>query len=235
MDKGQGYVSIFTQDMSLTVASRRGENCSSVSLQFRISLISLMLYRSSVIGHLARVFGGARASVLYYYCDYKDPKSQSTQKVFDTLLAQVARSNTQALEDLDRFSKRYREFRSSCTPEVLCKTLVATCQYSTRTFLVIDALDECFDRGILIEQLLEIAKSNGKISLFVTSREELDIVKQLSTVPQITLVPGNMRNDIDLYIHHQLDDRLRTGTLKVRDTRLRKEIESALSNKADGM
>lgn len=104
-----------------------------------------------------------------------------------------------------------------------------------KTYIIIDALDECTDRKELLELIQEI---NGwkisKVQILVTSRREPDIeyALELLLADQICIQSAQTNSDIQLHIQEQLqvDLKLSRWPQKVQE-----EIEETLMNGAHGM
>jgi DNA-binding NarL/FixJ family response regulator len=112
----------------------------------------------------------------------------------------------------------------------------------TVTYIIIDALDECDQetRSDLIENLKRIlAKAESVVKIFLTSRDDRPGAKRaLASFPEIGILGSSNREDIEKYVHHQLDVAISRGKLlagqDVSDE-LRTEIQDSLCNGADGM
>ena len=108
---------------------------------------------------------------------------------------------------------------------------------SHRTFVILDALDECkagTDRQELLDQIKEMINLSSKhLNILVTSRREKDIEDKLMPVitTRIPLEDSDVDSDIALHIRNCLktDDELQWGD----DTK--KQIEEVLCKKANGM
>jgi hypothetical protein len=190
---------------------------------------------STIITYLLQKYQSSEYAVIYFYCDYKDTQNGSTSKIFETLLADLARQNPSALSYLEKLSEKYREFRSSCSVQVLRSAMLQCLQFPKRTFVVIDALDECDERDKLLIELLEIINSGRKLNLLMTSRPEFDIQQLFNTLPNMSLIESNMSADIDHFIKARLGALLESRRLKLRDSELRCEIEKVLTSRANGM
>ena len=192
---------------------------------------------STVITHLRQQSSAKDHIVVYYFYDYKDIKTQSPLKMFETLLAEICRQSPDALAFLSSQSEKYREFNSTYSISILRQMFLdclstAKCQ---QIHIVIDALDECNDRMKLLEQLHLIIGAGSQLKIFMTSREEVDLKKSLGSLPQLSLSGSGTTGDIRLYIEHQLEKLITSGELRFRNPILKDEIRDALSAKADGM
>lgn len=85
-----------------------------------------------------------------------------------------------------------------------------------RPVLMIDALDECKDYSDLVGQLVKLAE-DARLRLFVTSRSEPDIQGAFNGLPTMSLKDNaaQMKNDIQVHITEQLENRKRLSRLPV--------------------
>ena len=108
------------------------------------------------------------------------------------------------------------------------------------TTIVIDALDECDPekRDVLLEALSSIVTdSTGLVKLFISSRDDRDIVLHLGECPNLKIQASHNQSDITRYVNSEVSKmihsrRWRSGKV---DEKLEQEIKSALIEKAQGM
>ena len=72
------------------------------------------------------------------------------------------------------------------------------------TSVVVDALDECSDRGEFLHALQPIINNRHKVRFFLTSRKEYGIEQSLASLPQIILNGDSLSLDIDMFVESQL-------------------------------
>ena len=112
-------------------------------------------------------------------------------------------------------------------------------------YFVVDALDECTpdEREGLCKFLLSITEiaststSQETVKVFITSRKESDIERafQQKGIPTIEIEATKVDTDIEVYVRAQIELRLNSGSLSIRDMTLKSKILSALTTKAGGM
>ena len=190
---------------------------------------------STVVTHLKNLIPSAETIILYYFCDYKDQKTQSTRKVIETMLADICRQSTKALAFMTDLSRRYRDVGSSCSFAALFEAFQKCLLMESRTYVVVDALDECNDRVELIARLLSAASTVPSLGLLMTSREEHDILESMVGLPHLSLGASDMADDIETYVTSELRRLLASKRLKLRDASLADKIRTTLTSKADGM
>lgn len=117
--------------------------------------------------------------------------------------------------------------------EGLVETLKAILRLSSKTYFILDALDECTDRQELLQLIQEMNKWR-MVQILATSRKEKDIEEVLKPLVtcQISIQDAEVDHDIQLYIHYQIqnDPRLQKWPLE-----MHREIEKSLMDGAHGM
>lgn len=142
-----------------------------------------------------------------------------------------AHASSEAIDTLYSQSKSGRKIASDILLAVLRQLLSGF----GHIYIILDALDECADRGDLMQSLRAIsAWGYENIHILMTSRRESDITESLDAwvISQVPMNIEDVNIDIQIYIQEQLHN----------DTRLRKwsqdvltHIEEALMAKAQGM
>ena len=109
--------------------------------------------------------------------------------------------------------------------------------------IIIDGLDECNNqdgkRGALFQGLKTIASSPGKaVKIFVSSRDEPDIMRAFSDYPHHYIDAQDNEADIRNYVEEQLkkaiQDRWKTSGRRI-SPRLETKIQKKLVDEAGGM
>lgn len=104
-----------------------------------------------------------------------------------------------------------------------------------RTYILLDALDECTDRKALLEFIKAVMDWNiDSLHLLATSRKENDITKSLepSVTCQLCVQSALVDADIRMYVLEKLSN---DPVLKRWPFDVQKEIEDALTKGANGM
>lgn len=109
------------------------------------------------------------------------------------------------------------------------------------TTIVIDALDECDPekRADLLEALESILRESASlVKIFVSSRDDQDIVWHLRSYPNLELSSGKNKDDIISFVQRETDSLVRRGKLLRWSTdkeNLRTKIMEKVTEDADGM
>jgi hypothetical protein len=176
----------------------------------------------------------------FYYCDYKDPKTQEPRAILGSLVKQLALTNKRALKAVGEYWERHSVHESLNTQvpisaEQLCDLLRSLSAYFDNIHIIVDALDECGDpRAKVVEHFASLnTEKDCNIKLLLASRAEPDIERVLQNFAHSSIVANKM--DLKLYVHSEMERRLRDDTLNVQSETLKEEIMAHLVDRADGM
>ncbi|KAK0218436.1 hypothetical protein EDD85DRAFT_1029157 [Armillaria nabsnona] len=181
--------------------------------------------------------------VLFAFADFQDARSTDVVVLLRTLLAQLLDhcKPEDFVEDPDFAELEKTMQRHHADPPKFLQYLVELLGKASapwkRVFIVIDALDECTQTGRResIAAIRTLASAGSKISVFVTSRAEQDIIDVLSSVPTISLVNETQRVKDD--IQRFIEDKMNTTYLSLAHLHepVHIHISSTLLEKANGM
>lgn len=175
------------------------------------------------------------STVVYHYCDFDDHRTLSPVAILRSLLIQLlASSPINWMKDFDDLISRKMKYQGPPSGlSELTALLKGASRYHGRTDIIIDALDECRGRQCLLECLRNFS-TQDRLSVFVTSRKEQDILATFEHLPFISLSDQNERvkADVVTFITDQLQKNLKLCKLPAG---LKEEILNTLSEKADGM
>lgn len=177
---------------------------------------------------------GKDSSVIYFYFDFQMREKQLVQHLLSSMVVQLNR-NDQTFKVLEAFYDSHSRGSMRPTLQDLRSVIRQMIDRSSRVFLVIDALDECEDRKVLLESLEYLRSWNqGNIHTLVTSRRETDIEASVAFIAteDISLEESVVQGDILCFVQHQL---LHDAKLSRWPESVREEIQSALLAGAQGM
>ena len=109
------------------------------------------------------------------------------------------------------------------------------------TYIVIDALDECDQnqRDQLVETLqFLLSDSSSLVKIFITSREDRDLVEAMSIHPHVEINVSNNSEDIAYFVSDSVDDLIRRKKLlrtQGVSNELKIRIKKTLCERAQGM
>jgi len=153
---------------------------------------------------------GQGAAIACFYFDFAARKEQSSVSVLGALLKQVVSGLEEIPEEIVEAYEDQRPVFGGRGPQLasIVKMLQNTAS-TKRTFLFIDALDECLarDRVKILDSLNQIIQSSPGTRIFVTGRShiEAEVGRRLSgRVTALRINPR--RDDIVSYLHSRLDE-----------------------------
>ena len=208
--------------------------------------------RSTVIAQLLSdhsVFANA-APIAYFYCQRNtaEPQRSDPTEVFRAILKQLLCCNPRWYEEsFTANNYRARKFEAELEGcEVSSLDLFETTDQIIQiasvmpVTILIDALDECRSdqRHELLRALdLLLEKSAHLVKIFVSSRDDIDIVLRLKNHPNIYISINDNTDDIHEYIQYEVqkaqsDRRLLNGAISPELARL---VTEKLAAKAGGM
>jgi len=122
-----------------------------------------------------------------------------------------------------------------------CALIIELAEYYPLTTIVIDALDECDPerRADLLETLESILReSSSLVKIFVSSRNDQDIVLHLQNYPNLSLSSEKNKEDISSFVTietQSLIKRKKLLALSKNKEKLKTEIIERVIKNADGM
>jgi hypothetical protein len=156
-----------------------------------------------------------------------------------SILCQLSQKFVKIPESLDALFSSCESGQRQPSTDALINVLQSVIKDFPHTYILLDALDECTQRGELMEMLETIVRWKiPNLHLVVTSRREHEIetslVEFVYSPNQICLQSAVVDKDIQLYIRQRLckDKRLQKWE---KDASMKALIESVLMNGAKGM
>ena len=165
---------------------------------------------SLVVDRLCDESRGQDTAVTCFYFDFAARNEQSVTSMLGSLAKQVIRGMERVPEEISRAFQEQRLAIGGREPrlEDIVRMLQAITS-SLRTFICIDALDECVavHRVKLLSSLKQIIEKSPRTRIFVTGRPHLraEIEKRLSG-RVISVSIGSLKDDIIEYLRVKLDE-----------------------------
>ncbi|KAI1754879.1 putative ankyrin repeat protein [Xylaria castorea] len=182
----------------------------------------------------AQCFDDGSTGIAYIYCDFRRQDKHEIDDLLANLLKQLAQSQSNLPASLkDLYHHRHKENWTRPTLEDISKALQSVIATYSRTFLVIDALDECqAANGCRAEFLLELfnLQRQYRADIFATSRFIPEITDKFegSISLEIRATPEDVKKYLDGHI-------LQLPPFVVSDMRLQDEIKTTIGKSVDGM
>lgn len=199
---------------------------------------------STIIEHIKiRCKEEPNAILAFFYFDFSNPTKQKIENCFASLIAQLCRQSPNVPEQLHHLYAKYEEEKTAPSIFDLRRIfdLLISQQATRDIFLVLDALDECpnrgeNERGKLLQAIEEIhTSSSSNIHLLVTSRVLNDIQNVLLPFignSRISVEVSDSKEDIGTFVSSQL---LHDPLLNIWPEGVKAEIEKVLLDTCDGM
>ena len=185
--------------------------------------------------------------VAYFYCSRKgtDSRNAGPEEILRALLRQLIGRDAirgSVAQDYQR-RKEQADATGAQTPSLGKEEIVAHILNITAddpVILIVDALDEIDNqkRGDLFDALDQIVQeSQNVVKIFLSSRDDGDIVDRFNRYSNVRIHQGLNRDDINHFVQHKVDQAIMSKKLlRGRVTSLlRDEIITTLCSSAQGM
>ena len=170
----------------------------------------------------------------FYYFDSisGQVEKQTVSAMLSSLLAQVS-ATTEIEPEIRQLYERCGDGGRTPTVHEMTETLFAILRKGRRMYLILDALDECSERPLLLQVIEQILQLDGDIHLLLTSRNEYDIQTALhSSVTVVSMEDKRVDPDIRIHVEQCL---LKDPKLCKWDDKIKDEIVKELVSGAKGM
>ena len=182
---------------------------------------------------------------IYFYCQCADSERSDPEAILRSLVRQMSclRPGGALFQPVrESYDARKKEgFAAGSLDSHECTALILEMTKDRlMTTIVIDALDECDSekRDVLLEALSSIVTdSTGLVKLFISSRDDRDIVLHLGECPNLKIQASHNQSDITRFVNSEVSKVIRSRKWrsgKVDET-LEQEIKLALIEKAQGL
>ncbi|KAF9768497.1 hypothetical protein IL306_014207 [Fusarium sp. DS 682] len=180
-------------------------------------------------------------AVAYFFCTYRNERSQDPAVILSSLCMQLAMQSESAFRLLQEYHAQLyssRHLSAQPTVEMLAQILHRICTCFTRVYILVDGLDECDNRvEASVECLAKLALSQGDgvvINTALLSRDEITIRRHLEKdFPHVEIEAHT--EDLQLYVISELNERIASKQLRLRDQSLKDLIITRLVREAKGM
>jgi hypothetical protein len=193
---------------------------------------------SIVINHLRKVSSPDSQSQLlaYFFFDFNDLELQQSENKIRSILLQLAIQDERVFNRLSTIYYDQQNRKESSDPVVWQEVLLMALNgelAKSNCWIVIDSLDECSDRGNLIE-LVDQLTSTGPLHqwFFASQPAALIDLKHDFTFSKVEIRNETVDRDIHMYVNARLDEEVRLRRLS---DEKKSTIKQALVDKSDGM
>jgi NTP pyrophosphatase (non-canonical NTP hydrolase) len=177
-------------------------------------------------------------AVAFFFCDYKNKQTHSAVNILGSLASQIARQKEKAYDSLANYYNELhpeKHLAKSLGIIGLQDALQGMMEELDKVFIIIDGLDECADNtDDVLEILMSLVNSQEKVSLALLSRDEQNIREKLED--EFTHVPiAAHTEDLQLFVAAEIENRIKSNKLRIRNPNLKDEIIQTLIKGAHGM
>lgn len=189
---------------------------------------------ATVIHHLhAKFRNDSSVGIAYLYCTFKQQQEQGPVHLMTNVLKQLAMGQPtlpQALKDL---YYRHKDRQSRPLLSEISSTLHDVAATYSKTFIIIDALDECQivqnDLNVFIREIFDF-QAVSKANIFATSRFIQHIESKFQKATRLEIRADE--TDVERYLQGKLQD---CQSLSSQKASLRERIKHAIAKAVDGM
>lgn len=206
------------------LSSRKYHRCSTRS--------NAEVIRSTVIDHLQRTYPTSDVGIAFVYCDYKEQEQQTCVNLVSSLLQQLVRQQALVPDEVCSLWDEHKRERTRPGIAEFSKLFQYTAAVFSTVFIVVDALDECSE-VVRNDLIAEINKLPQSLHLMGTSRHNASIEQLFSGSVRLEILAAD--GDVKAYVHTQIDRRERLKKFVQADPSLQEEIETKITDKAQGM
>jgi hypothetical protein len=195
---------------------------------------------STIVEHLLQhCHDDASMVTAYFYFDFNDAQKQDPELMIRSLLCQLLQRSSMISNGVDALFSSCGNGKRQPSLHALLEVIPQVMQQFMHVYVVLDALDECTQRPELMEVLETVAGWQlDNVHLLMTSRKERDIESSLESYVKkedtVCLQRDVVDKDIQRYVQQRLSDDKALAKWN-KDTVVRQEIETALTNGARGM
>ena len=191
---------------------------------------------SLVVDRLCDQTSGQSIAVSCFYLDFAARKEQSATNVLGSMLKQMIGGMERIPEEISRAFQQRKTTIGGLRPQpVDIVKMLQSITSSRRTFMCLDALDECagVERFRLLDSLKEIVEQSPETRIFVTGRPYIRAEIKGRLAGQVTGISiSSTRGDIMRYLRFRLRH---DETQDAMDESLRAEIREKITKNMSEM
>lgn len=189
---------------------------------------------SIVVRHLHRIFQNDRSvGIAYLYCNFQRQQEQKPADLIASLLKQLIQRQPSVLKVVKSLYNQHKPRQTRPSLDELRNTLHQVAANYQKTFIIIDALDECQaspdGREMFLREIFDL-QSNTNANIFATSRFIQEIERRFNR--SIRLEIRAKDTDVQKYLHEKLQN---CSSLISDDNSLQEEIKTKIAKAVDGM
>lgn len=177
-------------------------------------------------------------AIAFFFCDYKNYKSQNLVEILSAFVVQLAQQNEAAFSFLEDYYNHLRPtggLQKERESYELYDLLLRMIQQFEKTFIMIDGLDECGDNTEEVAMhIRKLSEESPSTSIAVFSRDEQEIRDELTDEFSHIEIAAH-KEDLDIYVRAEMSKRRQLRKIGIQDSNLSDEIRDKLISQAQGM
>ncbi|KAF8459802.1 hypothetical protein BDZ91DRAFT_665305 [Kalaharituber pfeilii] len=194
------------------------------------------VFASLIVNHLWTTYEkDDKIGVGFIYCNYKDREQQTLVNLVGALLSQLA--SKKMPKELVKLYEKHGLLQRSRPQRVFIDALASLLHRCSKTFIIVDALDEYADPQELMGELFRLQQRvtdwGCVLKLLVTSRETGTISKLFKNAAKIEIQARE--EDIRTYLRAEFEKNVRLQMHMKKEPALILEIIDTIVRKAEGM
>jgi len=158
----------------------------------------------AIVDYLARHLQSDNVGLAYVFCNYKATEDQTLPKLQASILKQLIQTQP-TLINQTRLPELYSRRKPSLDDNQIDGILQSVISYYPTTYIVVDALDECTDKGKVRSRFiasLRDLKNKADVRLLFTSRPYPDVSDMFRGVSKLEI--GARSEDIQQFVGGQI-------------------------------
>jgi hypothetical protein len=177
-------------------------------------------------------------AVAFFFCDYKSNLSLQLINILGTIAGQIAQQNDDAFGLLQDYYKELhptRQLSKSPSLSSLIDVIQQMGEKFEHVFIIVDGLDECGDEtDSVVETLHSLATNQDSLSMALLSRNEQNI-RSILEDDFFHIEIAAQKEDLQLFVAAEIEKRVQSKKLRLKNMSFKDEIIRKLINDADGM
>jgi hypothetical protein len=189
---------------------------------------------SIVVDDLCKRFqNDTSVGIAYLYCNFRRQRKQNPEDLLASILKQLVQEHPSTPGSMKSLFERHNGKRTRLSPEEISKVLHSAVIDYSRTFIIIDALDECpvsdGSRRRFLSEIFNLQAKTGT-SVFATSRFIPEIIKEFAG--SVSLEVRASGEDVQRYLEGHMSQ---LPLFVSRNVDLQEEIKTEIVQGIDGM
>jgi Cdc6-like AAA superfamily ATPase len=171
------------------------------------------------------------AGIAYLYCNFRSQYEQTPESLLASLLKQLVQGQPSVPDNVKALHSQHKRRQSRLSLDEIAIALHSIIGLYPRTFIIIDALDECQERcrTRFLSKIFSLQRETG-INLFTTSRYIPEIMEKFEG--SISLEVCAHSEDVRRYLDSRI---LSLPPFVQRSAGLQEEIKTEIVKAVDGM